>query len=237
MELHSKLLLTEGNHRLVALEELEVPYFPVCVTTLNAWNRSNQKGYKVEVLKYYITEIGKEKYFSVEVFKNIPYTPIDSIGVDLSFDETDSVTLNVPLLIRLFEFVREDIDNDAQIHKLSENLIQNRGNGVLSMDHYDSLINGVKAAKTIDKIFALGGLAEGASHADGGIPLVVKSTGQKIEIEGGELIMNKFSASETEKFEFEGKELTPCEIVSELNSMDNNGVKIDCNKIVGRFEK
>ena len=40
---------------------------------------------------------------------------------------------------------------------------------------------------------ATGGLTEGKSHKEGGIPMKVKSTGQNIEVEGGEGIINKKS--------------------------------------------
>ena len=230
----SKLLLTEGNHRLNALIELEVPYYPVCVTVIDSWTRGKGKGVKTKVKPYMITEINKSKYFSVDNFEGVPYVNIENNHIDVN--ETDTLTINVPLLIRLFEYIREDVDNDAQIHFLTENLLKLKDKE-LSMSDYDSIIDGIKIKKTAEKILALGGLAEGPPHSEGGIPLVVKSTGQSIEIEGGELVVNKFSSSETEKFEFEGKDLTPCEIVSELNSMDNNGVEIDCNKILGRFKK
>ncbi len=230
----SKLLLTEGNHRLNALIELEVPYYPVCVTVIDSWNRGKGKGVKTKVKPYMISEINKSKYLSVDNFEGVPYVNIENNHVDVN--ETDTLTINVPLLIRLFEYIREDVDNDAQIHFLTENLLKLKDKE-LSMSDYDSIIDGIKIKKTAEKILALGGLAEGPPHSEGGIPLVVKSTGQNIEIEGGELVVNKFSSSETEKFEFEGKDLTPCEIVSELNSMDNNGVEIDCNKILGRFKK
>jgi len=231
----SKLLLLEGNHRLNALIELEVPYFPVCVTTIDSWAKGKGKGVKTKIKPYFATEIGKSRYTSVDNFEGVPYVNIENNHVDVN--ETDTLTINVPLLIRLFEYIREDVDNDAQIHFLTENLLKLKNKPELSMIDYDSIIDGIKIKKTAEKILALGGLAEGPPHSKGGIPLVVKSTGQNIEIEGGELVVNKFSSSETEKFEFEGKELTPCEIVSELNSMDNNGVEIDCNKIVGRFKK
>ena len=44
---------------------------------------------------------------------------------------------------------------------------------------------------------ATGGITEGKSHKEGGIPLKVKSTGQNIEVEGGEIIINKKSVSDT----------------------------------------
>lgn len=72
-----------------------------------------------------------------------------------------------------------------------------------------------------------GGLAYGNSHDNDGIPLEVKSTGQKIEIEGGEGVVNKVSMQMDEKLEFEGKELTPCEVVSKINEM-GGGVKFKC---------
>ena len=72
-----------------------------------------------------------------------------------------------------------------------------------------------------------GGLAYGNSHDKGGMPLTVKSTGQSIEIEGGEGVINKRSMQMSKKLEFEGKEMTPCEIISKINEM-GGGVKFKC---------
>jgi hypothetical protein len=59
------------------------------------------------------------------------------------------------------------------------------------------------------------------------MPLTVKSTGQSIEIEGGEGVINKRSMQMNKKLEFEGKEMTPCEIISKINEM-GGGVKFKC---------
>ena len=83
----------------------------------------------------------------------------------------------------------------------------------------------------------LNGITKGKSHKEGGIPMRVKSTGQLIEMEGGEGVTNKTNMADPTKYEFEGKQLTTCEITSELNSRKNNGVKIDCNNIVGKKYK
>jgi hypothetical protein len=80
---------------------------------------------------------------------------------------------------------------------------------------------------------AKGGITEGKSHAEGGIPMVVKSTGQQVELEGGEGVINKRNMASTKTFEFEGKEKTICEIASEINSADGNGVQIDCDNVTG----
>jgi hypothetical protein len=72
-----------------------------------------------------------------------------------------------------------------------------------------------------------GGLAYGNSHDKGGIPLKVESTGQDIEIEGGEGVINKRSMQMTKQLEFQGKQMTPCEIISKINEM-GGGVKFKC---------
>ena len=87
---------------------------------------------------------------------------------------------------------------------------------------------------------AKGGLTKGKSHAEGGIPMKVKNTGQNIEVEGGEIIINKKSVADTKKHSFDGQQLTKCEIASKINEADGNGVKIDCDSVEGKkykFEK
>ena len=80
------------------------------------------------------------------------------------------------------------------------------------------------------KIYAKGGLAYGNSHDKGGMPMTVKSTGQSIEIEGGEGVINKRSMQMTKKVNFEGKRLTPCEVISKINQM-GGGVKFKCDDV------
>lgn len=75
-----------------------------------------------------------------------------------------------------------------------------------------------------------GGLTKGASHAKGGIKMTVKSTGQQIEVEGGEGIINKHVMSSGKKISYKGKKATPCEIASDLNQTTGNGVAFDCEE-------
>jgi hypothetical protein len=84
---------------------------------------------------------------------------------------------------------------------------------------------------------AKGGITEGKSHKEGGIPMVVKSTGQHVELEGGEGVINKRNMASEKTFEFEGEEKTICEIASEINSADGNGVQIDCDNVTGKKYK
>ena len=80
------------------------------------------------------------------------------------------------------------------------------------------------------KMYGKGGLAYGNSHAKGGMPMQVKDTGQHIEIEGGEGVINKRSMQMNKKVEFEGKEMTPCEVISHINQM-GGGVKFKCSDV------
>ena len=84
---------------------------------------------------------------------------------------------------------------------------------------------------------AKGGITEGLSHKEGGIPMRVKSTGQQVELEGGEGVINKRNMASEKTFEFEGEEKTICEIASEINSADGNGVEINCDNITGKKYK
>lgn len=84
---------------------------------------------------------------------------------------------------------------------------------------------------------AKGGITDGKSHKEGGIPMVVKSTGQKVELEGGEGVINKRNMASEKTFEFEGEQKTICEIASEINSADGNGVEINCDNITGKQYK
>jgi hypothetical protein len=75
-----------------------------------------------------------------------------------------------------------------------------------------------------------GGLTKGKSHAKGGIKMVVKDTGQKIEVEGGEGIINKYVMSDKRKYDFRGQKKTACEIASDLNQQTGDGVKFNCDE-------
>ena len=82
-----------------------------------------------------------------------------------------------------------------------------------------------------------GGLTKGKSHAEGGIKMKVASTGQNIEVEGGEVIVNKKNVADPTKLEFEGEQKTTCEILSDLNSRNGNGVTLNCDSVEGKKYK
>jgi len=83
--------------------------------------------------------------------------------------------------------------------------------------------------KKVDK----GGITYGKSHDEGGIPVKNASTGQMLEVEGGEGIVNKRSMASDKKVKINGKEMTICEAVSHLNQMEG-GVRFSCDDVEHR---
>jgi DNA polymerase III sliding clamp (beta) subunit (PCNA family) len=75
----------------------------------------------------------------------------------------------------------------------------------------------------------LSGYLVGRTHAKGGIKAINKSTGQPIEVQGGEVIITAPAVADQTKREFEGQMLTNREILSKINekgggvSLENGG--------------
>jgi predicted RNA binding protein YcfA (HicA-like mRNA interferase family) len=62
-------------------------------------------------------------------------------GLGEEVDKKDTVTVDIPLLIRLLELAREDIKSDMDLHRVVEKLISIRNKGVLTMNDYDTVAN------------------------------------------------------------------------------------------------
>ena len=71
-----------------------------------------------------------------------------------------------------------------------------------------------------------GGYLVGKRHSEGGIKAVNKSTGQLLEMEGGEVVITRDAVSDDEKREFEGEMLTNREILSRINE-SGGGIAFD----------
>lgn len=66
-------------------------------------------------------------------------------GIGLSEDNNpaDEVTVDVPLLIRLMEYSREDASNDVDLHNVATKMVELSQEGrTLSMDDYEAIVNG-----------------------------------------------------------------------------------------------
>lgn len=56
-------------------------------------------------------------------------------------DKVDTVTVDIPLLLRLLEYAKEDAKTDMDLHNVTEKLISlSKEHDVLSMDQYDSIV-------------------------------------------------------------------------------------------------
>lgn len=62
-----------------------------------------------------------------------------------------------------------------------------------------------------------GGYLVGRPHSKGGIDAIVKSTGQNINMEGGEVVITKTAVDDPELREFEGRMMTNRQILSYIN--------------------
>lgn len=70
-------------------------------------------------------------------------------------DPKDIVSFDIPLFIRLLEFCREEVKDDAALHVLVENVISiGKELGVpLTMDNYEDLISSVEVTDSAMESF------------------------------------------------------------------------------------
>jgi len=62
-------------------------------------------------------------------------------------DAKDTVCFDIPLLIRVLEFTREDMKTDIELHNMVERLIDMRHEVPLTMDNYDAITGKLKESK------------------------------------------------------------------------------------------
>jgi hypothetical protein len=60
-------------------------------------------------------------------------------------DKVDTVTMDIPLLLRMMEYAREEAHEDMDLHDVAERMIAMSKDGPLSMDDYDSIVGSVEA--------------------------------------------------------------------------------------------
>ena len=66
-------------------------------------------------------------------------TPCNCTSIEEAVDKKDTITFDIPLLIRVLELAREDIKSDMDLHRVVERLIDMRSKGMLTMDDYDAI--------------------------------------------------------------------------------------------------
>lgn len=82
-------------------------------------------------------------------------TPQEPATMAEPTDEVDTVTLDIPLMIRLLEYAREDAQTDMDLHNVAEQLINlSKEVGTLSMDHYDAIVGNQQQATVAEPVAA-----------------------------------------------------------------------------------
>lgn len=62
-----------------------------------------------------------------------------------SEDPVDTITMDVPLFIRMLEYSREDAQEDMDLHDVAEKaILLNKEKGILSMKDYNEIVGGVE---------------------------------------------------------------------------------------------
>ena len=67
-------------------------------------------------------------------------------------DKKDTVTMDIPLLIRVLELAREDLKTDMDLHRVVEKLIDIRNKGTLTMDDYDTVAHIKEAVEYLNEL-------------------------------------------------------------------------------------
>lgn len=66
-------------------------------------------------------------------------------------EELECCRLSIPLLLRLFEFIREEHTTDEDLHFMLERISEMCEGGVrLTMNHYESIVPQTKMTEAID---------------------------------------------------------------------------------------
>jgi len=85
------------------------------------------------------------------------YNPMASLGGGKGYhideakeeDKVDTITMDIPLFLRMLEYSREDASQDMDLHDVTEKAISlGKERGILQMDDYDEIIG---SAEEIDK--------------------------------------------------------------------------------------
>jgi hypothetical protein len=174
------------------LKEIKLPDLNMSYGALK--ETLNYQGYDIEPMKQEL-QIGKvAKGMSVQQIAQHHNTTVDEIqkqlekGIQVEMEHTDN----------------EDIARAIALDHVYESPV-----------YYDKL-------ETIEKEFKDGGVVVGKRHSEydengSGEKFLVESTGQVVELEGGEGVLCQESMSSDKKFSFEGKSMTGREIASYLN--------------------
>jgi hypothetical protein len=81
----------------------------------------------------------------VEKLNKMKFIPKEKFNEAQEEDVVDTITMDVPLFIRMLEYSREDAAEDMDLHDVTEKAIAlNKEKSILSMDDYDAIVGGAE---------------------------------------------------------------------------------------------
>jgi hypothetical protein len=84
-----------------------------------------------------------------DFFNNASYeSPVNEAQEE---DVVDTITMDVPLFIRMLEYSREDAAEDMDLHDITEKAISlNKEKGILSMEDYDTIVGAIEEINEVN---------------------------------------------------------------------------------------
>jgi hypothetical protein len=138
-----------------------IPFMEVLHSELNMENSTTYNNIKEAKEKYYVAYNGKGFYgittkssdkiegeYSKEEAEKIAVEKNKFLSEAKKEDKVDTITMDVPLFIRMLEYSREDAAEDMDLHDVTEKAISlGKERGILQMDDYDELIGSAEEIK------------------------------------------------------------------------------------------
>jgi len=102
-------------------------------------------------------------------------------GISEANDSIDTISMDVPLFIRLLEYSREDAKSDMDLHNVSQNVIKmSKENDVLTMANYEGIVSDSSLTEANVGDFEIGDFVHFKSKNKTG--MVMKINGNKVTI-------------------------------------------------------
>lgn len=132
LEKYKQIVVTQKN------SAINIP-FVIQVNKAIAKTIMRKKDFKTNDPKLGVESISENnmKNSNISKLKNIIKEEIQNILKEEN--EADIISMDVPLLIRLLEYAREDAKSDMDLHNVADNMIKLQ-NETLTMKHYNQLV-------------------------------------------------------------------------------------------------
>lgn len=138
--------MTERAQKLKAIVKGTAPQATYGTNPMDPWSAKANMAEDATLNKYlmsrginpkYATKDQKVAHSKTTAFNTWKNSRMLEDTLEEKVDKKDTVTLDIPLLIRIMELAREDIKTDMDLHRVVEKLINIRNKGMLTMKDYN----------------------------------------------------------------------------------------------------